>query len=57
VRLISKTGQELWPGKLEYAATAVPITYHSKSGKQYVAIVAAGSGKGNHQALLVFSLP
>jgi len=53
----SKTGKELWTTKLDYAATAVPITYQGKSGKQYVAVVAAGGGNGNNQALVVFALP
>lgn len=53
----SKTGKELWETKLDYAATAVPITYQGKSGKQYVAVVAAGGGTGTSQGLLVYSLP
>jgi len=53
----SKSGKELWTTQLDYAATANPITYQGKSGKQYVAIVAAGPGKGNNQALVVFALP
>ncbi|HEX4276470.1 MAG TPA: pyrroloquinoline quinone-dependent dehydrogenase [Bryobacteraceae bacterium] len=52
----SKTGKELWTQKLDYSATAVPITYQGKNGKQYVAIVAAGGGRGNNQALLTFAL-
>jgi glucose dehydrogenase len=35
----------------------VPLTYQGKSGKQYVAIVSAGGGKGNNQALVTFALP
>jgi len=53
----SKTGKELWSAKLEYTATAVPITYQGKSGKQYVAIMAASGGEGSNQALLVYALP
>jgi glucose dehydrogenase len=53
----SKTGKELWSTKLDYTATAVPMTYQGKNGKQYVAIMAAGGGKGGDQALLVFALP
>jgi quinoprotein glucose dehydrogenase len=53
----SKTGKELWETKLDYAATAVPITFQSKNGKQYVAVVAAGGGKGTGQGLRVYSLP
>jgi glucose dehydrogenase len=53
----SETGKKLWSTKLDYAATAVPITYEGKNGKQYVAIMAAGGGKGTDQALIVFALP
>jgi glucose dehydrogenase len=53
----SKTGQELWTTKLDYTATAVPITYEGKSGKQYVAIMDATGGQGTTQALLVYALP
>src|SRR5579871_479171 len=54
----SKTGKQLWETKLEYTGTAVPVTYQGKSGKQYVAIVAAGgAARGNNQALMVYALP
>jgi quinoprotein glucose dehydrogenase len=65
----SKTGKELWTAKLDYTATAVPITYQGKDGKQYVAIVAASGGGGggrgrgrgeaaaSDQGLVVFKLP
>lgn len=53
----SNTGKLLWQTKLDYSATAVPITYQGKSGKQYVAIVSAGAGKGNNPSLLAFALP
>jgi glucose dehydrogenase len=53
----SKTGRELWTTRLDYAATAVPISYQGKSGKQYVAVVSAGGGRGNNQALVAFALP
>jgi len=53
----SKTGKELWVTKLAHTATAVPITYEGKNGKQYVAIVAAGGGPGTDQSLLVYALP
>jgi len=53
----STTGKELWSTKLAYTATAVPITYQGKNGKQYVAIMAASGSQGNDQALVVFALP
>ena len=64
----SKTGKELWSAKLDYTATAVPMTFMGRNGKQYVAIVAAtggGGGRGGrggplaaqNQGIFVFSLP
>jgi quinoprotein glucose dehydrogenase len=64
----SKTGKELWSAKLDYTATAVPMTFMGKNGKQYVAIVAAtggGGGRGGrggapavqNQGIYVFALP
>jgi len=53
----SKSGKELWSTKLNYTATAVPITYQGKNGKQYVAIMAASGGQGSSQALMVYALP
>jgi quinoprotein glucose dehydrogenase len=46
----SKTGKELWFTDLGKNANANPMTYQGKSGKQYVAIVAADS-------VHVFALP
>jgi glucose dehydrogenase len=54
----SKTGKELWVTKLDHTATANPMTYRGKNGKQYVAIVAAaGGGPAATQGLMVFTLP
>jgi glucose dehydrogenase len=54
----SKTGKELWVTKLDYTASAIPITYQGKNGKQYVAIVAAvGGGSTAGKGLVVFALP
>jgi glucose dehydrogenase len=63
----SKTGRELWTFKLDYTATATPMTFQGKNGKQYVAIVAASGGGGgrggggapavNNHGLFVFALP
>jgi quinoprotein glucose dehydrogenase len=46
----AKTGKELWVTKLERSANANPITYQSRNGKQYVAVVAGDT-------LDVFALP
>jgi len=53
----SKNGKELWSVRLDYNATAIPISYQGKDGKQYVAVVAATNGTGNNESLLVFALP
>jgi quinoprotein glucose dehydrogenase len=60
----AKTGRELWAAKLDHNATAIPMTYQGKNGKQYVAIVAASGGAGgargaapaNNHGLVVFAL-
>jgi glucose dehydrogenase len=46
----SKTGKELWVARLAANGNANPISYQSRNGKQYVAIVA-----GNQ--LVAFALP
>jgi len=61
----SRTGKELWSFKLEATGNATPITYQSRRGKQYVAIVAGGpahlrnvgdTSNNNSDALVAFSL-
>lgn len=62
------TGKILWSKQLEYAPMTVPVSYRGKDGRQYVAIIAAGSGFGtpargpdgkprNEEALIAFALP
>ena len=53
----SKTGKELWVTRLDHVATAIPMTYRGKNGKQYVAIVAADGGPLIGRGLVVFALP
>ena len=59
----TRSGKELWATKLKMSAHAVPITYAGSSGKQYVAIVAAGASALDDEApegsdeLVVFALP
>ena len=59
----SETGEELWVAPLPMSAHAVPLTYMGRNGKQYVAIVAAGSSAiddvatPDAAALVVFALP
>lgn len=65
----ARTGDILWETQLDYAPMTVPVTYLGKDGKQYVAVVAAGSGLGgpplrgpdgkplNNESLIAFALP
>jgi quinoprotein glucose dehydrogenase len=49
----SKTGKELWRGKIPFAATGVPMTYRTATGRQLI-LVATGTGVQN--ALVAFAL-
>jgi quinoprotein glucose dehydrogenase len=49
----TKTGKELWRTKTPYANTANPMTYRTRSGRQFIT-VATGTGADN--ALLAFAL-
>lgn len=48
-----KSGKELWRGKVPYENAAVPMTYRTRSGRQFV-VVATGTGANN--ALVAFAL-
>ena len=48
-----KTGKEVWRGKVPYENAAVPMTYRTRAGRQFV-VVATGTGAGN--ALVAFAL-
>jgi quinoprotein glucose dehydrogenase len=48
-----KTGKELWRGKIPFENAAVPMTYRTRSGRQYI-VVATGTGANN--ALVAFTL-
>ena len=48
-----KTGKEIWRGKIPYENTAVPMTYRTRSGRQFI-VVATGAGAEN--ALVAFAL-
>ncbi len=58
----SRTGKMLWETRMEYDGIATPITYQGKSGKQYVAITAAGGlgitdpNPSNNEQLYVYAL-
>jgi quinoprotein glucose dehydrogenase len=47
-------GKEIWRGKVPYESAAVPMTYRTRSGRQFV-VVATGVGAEN--ALVAFALP
>jgi quinoprotein glucose dehydrogenase len=65
----AKNGNILWEQQLDYAPMTLPISYRGKDGKQYVAVVAAGSGLGgppprgpdgkplNNESVIAFALP
>ena len=48
-----KSGKEVWRGKVPYENAAVPMTYRTRSGRQFV-VVATGTGANN--ALVAFAL-
>ena len=48
-----KTGNEVWRGKIPYANTANPMTYRTRSGRQFI-VIATGTGADN--ALVAFAL-
>jgi quinoprotein glucose dehydrogenase len=62
-------GAILWEQQLDYAPMTVPVSYRGKDGKQYIAVVAAGSGFGgpplrgpdgrplNNESVIAFALP
>src|SRR5712692_9551638 len=49
-----KTGKEVWRGKVPYENAADPMTYRTRSGRQFI-VVATGAGANN--ALVAFALP
>jgi quinoprotein glucose dehydrogenase len=48
-----KTGKEVWRGKIPYENTANPMTYRTRSGKQFI-VIATGTGAEN--TLVAFGL-
>jgi glucose dehydrogenase len=49
----AKSGREVWRTKIPYANTANPMTYRTRSGRQFI-VVATGSGADN--ALVAFAV-
>lgn len=55
-----ETGTELWKGRLPAGGQATPLTYRTKSGKQFVVIAAGGHtrlGTKRGDSIVAFSLP
>jgi quinoprotein glucose dehydrogenase len=48
-----RTGKEVWRAKLPYTNTANPMTYRTRSGRQFI-VIATGTGTSN--ALVAFAL-
>jgi membrane-bound PQQ-dependent dehydrogenase (glucose/quinate/shikimate family) len=54
------TGQELWSARLPAGGQAVPMTYSTRSGRQFVVVAAGGSdalGTSEGDYLLAYALP
>jgi quinoprotein glucose dehydrogenase len=49
----TKTGKELWREKIPYRNTANPMTYRTKSGKQFIVMA---TGTSDQNALLAFTV-
>src|SRR2546427_6416268 len=50
---LTRTGREVWRGKVPYANNASPMTYRTTSGRQFI-VMATGAGADN--ALVAFAL-
>ena len=48
------TGAELWRGATPFRTNANPMTYRTRSGRQFVVIA---TGRGTDAALVAFALP
>ena len=49
----TKTGKEVWRTAIPYANTANPMTYRTRSGRQFIVVA---TGMGTDHALLAFAL-
>ena len=48
-----RTGKEVWRGRVPYESAAVPMTYRTRSGRQFIAVA---TGAGAQNALVAFTL-
>ena len=65
----AQSGEQVWSEKLDYAAMTVPISYRGADGRQYIAVMGAGSAFGgppvrgpdgrpaNNESLITWALP
>ncbi|MFZ0589759.1 MAG: PQQ-binding-like beta-propeller repeat protein [Bryobacteraceae bacterium] len=56
----SRSGTELWSAGLDTSAYTVPITYRGRDDRQYVAVVAGGTGffgSATGDSVIAFALP
>ena len=49
----TKTGKEVWRTRIPYANTADPMTYRTRSGRQFIVVA---TGMGTDHALIAFGL-
>lgn len=49
----TSTGRELWRGAIPFASAGNPMTYRTRSGRQFI-VIATGAGADN--ALVAFAL-
>ena len=48
-----KTGKEVWRAPVPYEETAVPMSYRTKSGKQFIVMA---TGQSSDNAIVAFAL-
>jgi glucose dehydrogenase len=49
----TRTGKEVWRGRIPYLNTADPMTYRTSSGRQFIVMA---TGTGGQNALVAFTL-
>jgi quinoprotein glucose dehydrogenase len=54
VALDARTGTQLWEGVIGYISHANPMTYRTRSGRQFVVV---GAGSGDNGRLVAYTLP
>lgn len=54
VALDAMTGAQLWEGVIDHVSNANPMTYRTRSGRQFVVV---GAGSGENGRLVAYALP